>query len=127
MYSSLLLVLAAITLLIGMVGIANTTLIAVVERTPEIGLRRAVGARPRHVTGQFLTETTAIGTVGGLIGTALGILTVIVVALAQSWTAIMNPLFTLPAPLIGAVTGLLAGLYPAWRAARIEPLEALRR
>lgn len=124
---SLFLAFAVITLVIGAVGIANTTLVAVLERTPEIGLRRTVGASPRQVAGQFLLETTATGTVGGLIGTAAGIATVLTVSVAQSWTAVLDPVTTLSAPLIGSLTGLLAGLYPSVRAARVEPLDALRR
>lgn len=125
--SGLFLILAAICLIVGAVGIANTTLVAVLERTPEIGLRRALGARPRHITSQFLTESTVLGTLGGLIGTSLGVATVVITALARDWTAVLQPYAVLPAPLIGALTGLTAGLYPALRAARIEPLDALRR
>ncbi|WP_344665171.1 ABC transporter permease [Catenulispora yoronensis] len=125
--NTLFLLLAGITLIIGAVGIANTTLVSVLERTSEIGLRRSVGARPRHVAAQFLTESTAIGALGGLIGTSLGIATVVVVAMTRHWTAVLDPATVLPAPLLGAVVGLLAGTYPALRAARIEPVEALRR
>ncbi|WP_037607391.1 ABC transporter permease [Streptacidiphilus rugosus] len=124
--SSLFLVLAAICLVIGAVGIANTTLVAVLERTGEIGLRRSMGARPRHIATQFLAESTALGLLGGLVGTSCGVATVVATALAKHWTAVIDPLTVLPAPLIGAGIGLLAGLYPALRAARIEPLEALR-
>jgi putative ABC transport system permease protein len=124
--AGLFLVLALISLLIGAVGIANTTLVAVLERTEEIGLRRAVGARPRHIAAQFLAESTALGTLGGLIGTCIGVGTVVIFAAAKDWTAVLNPAYTLPAPLIGSVVGLLAGAYPALRAARTSPLAALR-
>ncbi|MGH3195221.1 MAG: ABC transporter permease [Streptosporangiaceae bacterium] len=124
--AGLFLVLALISLLIGAVGIANTTLVAVLERTEEIGLRRAVGARPRHIAAQFLAESTALGTLGGLVGTCLGVGTVVIFAVAKDWTAVLNPVYTLPAPLIGSVVGLLAGAYPALRAARTSPLAALR-
>jgi len=124
--AGLFLILALISLLIGAVGIANTTLVAVLERTGEIGVRRAVGARPRHIAAQFLAESTALGTLGGLIGTCIGVAIVVIFAAVQNWTAVLNPLYTLPAPLIGTVVGLLAGAYPALRAARTSPLVALR-
>jgi putative ABC transport system permease protein len=124
--AGLFLVLALISLLIGAIGIANTTLVAVLERTEEIGLRRAVGARPRHIAAQFLTESTTLGTLGGLIGTCIGVAVVVIFAAAKDWTAVLNPAYTLPAPLIGSVVGLLAGAYPALRAARTSPLAALR-
>jgi putative ABC transport system permease protein len=124
--AGLFLILALISLLIGAVGIANTTLVAVLERTGEIGVRRAVGARPRHIAAQFLAESTALGTLGGLIGTCIGVGIVVVFAAIQNWTAVLNPVYTLPAPLIGSVVGLLAGAYPALRAARTSPLAALR-
>ncbi|MBD0707165.1 ABC transporter [Streptomyces sp. CBMA291] len=123
----LFLLLAAICLVIGAVGIANTTLVAVLERTGEIGLRRALGARGRHITVQFLTESGALGAVGGLVGTALGVCTVIVVALIRDWTPVMHTGTVVAAPAVGLVTGVVAGLYPAWRASRIQPAEALRR
>jgi putative ABC transport system permease protein len=124
--AGLFLVLALISLLIGAVGIANTTLVAVLERTEEIGLRRAVGARPRHIAAQFLAESTTLGTLGGLTGTCTGVAIVVIFAATKNWTAVLNPAYTLPAPLIGAVVGLLAGAYPALRAAHTSPLAALR-
>ncbi|MDX3224167.1 ABC transporter permease [Streptomyces sp. ME19-01-6] len=124
--NQLFLLLAAICLVIGAVGIANTTLVAVLERTGEIGLRRALGARGRHITAQFLTESAFLGTLGGLIGTTLGTLTVLGVAVTRQWTPVIPPLTVVLAPVIGLATGLLAGLYPAWRAARVQPAEALR-
>jgi putative ABC transport system permease protein len=124
--AGLFLILALISLLIGAVGIANTTLVAVLERTEEIGLRRAVGARPRHIAAQFLAESTTLGTLGGLIGTCIGVGVVVIFAATKNWTAILNPAYTLPAPLIGSLVGLLAGAYPALRAAHTSPLAALR-
>lgn len=123
----LFLLLAAICLVIGSIGIANTTLVAVLERTGEIGLRRALGARGRHITAQFLAESAGLGLLGGLIGTSLGVLTVLGVVLVHDWTPVIAPVTVVAAPLIGLATGLLAGLYPAWRAARVQPVEALRR
>ncbi|MEU8821775.1 ABC transporter permease [Actinoplanes sp. NPDC048796] len=124
---TLFLLLAGLTLIIGAAGITNTTLVAVMERTNEIGIRRSLGARPRHIAWQFLTESALLGTLGGLVGCTIGVCVTVVVALANQWTAVLDPATTLAAPLIGTVTGLLAGAYPALRAARIEPLEALRR
>ena len=124
---SLFLVLAGVCLVIGAVGIANTTLVAVMERVPEIGLRRAVGARGIHVAGQFLTESGALGLLGGILGTCAGLVVVAAVALSRQWTPVLPTAVMLAAPGIGLATGLLAGVYPALRAAAIEPAEALRR
>ena len=97
--------LAGLALLVGMIGIANTTLVAVLERRSEIGVRRALGARRRHIASQFLTESATLGLLGGILGTSLGILAVVVVSAQRDWTTTLDPLMTLPAPIIGAVTG----------------------
>jgi putative ABC transport system permease protein len=123
----LFLLLAGVSLVTGAVGIANTTLVSVLERIGEIGLRRSLGAARRHIGGQFLAESAALGSIGGLVGTCLGLVGVTAVAAVRQWTVVVEPLTVLPAPLVGTVTGLVAGLYPAWKAARIEPVEALRR
>ena len=125
--SGLFIGLAGICLVIGAVGIANTTLVAVLERIPEIGLRRSLGAQRRHISAQFLCESTALGGIGGLVGTGVGVTVVVAVSIAQQWTPVIEPWTVLSAPVIGAVTGLFAGLYPALRASRIEPAEALRQ
>ncbi len=125
--SDLFLALAAVSLLIGGAGIANTTLVAVLERTAEIGMRRALGARPVHIAVQFVTESSALGLLGGLIGTSLAVAAVVGTAIARQWTAILAPGTVLLGPAAGILTGLVAGLYPALRASSVQPLEALRR
>lgn len=123
----LFLALAAVVVTIGAIGIANTTFVSVIERTPEIGLRRALGARPRDIAWQFLAESSALGFIGGLVGSALGTLAVVMTALSHSWTAIMEPAFTVAGPLMGGLVGLLAGVYPALNASRVQPVVALKR
>lgn len=118
--------LAGLALVVGMIGIANTTLVAVMERQSEIGIRRALGARGRHILSQFLTEAAVLGGVGGIMGTAAGIVVVVAVSAAQEWTATVEVLVPLTAPFLGVVTGLVAGLYPSLRAARLAPARALR-
>lgn len=125
--NTLFVALAFVALVIGAVGIANTMLVAVLERIHEIGLRRAVGAHRRHIVVQFVAESSFAGLIGGLLGTSVGIVVIVVVATVRHWTPVIEPWSVFPAPLVGGVTGLLAGLYPAYRAARIEPADALRR
>lgn len=122
----LFLVLSGVSLLVGAIGIANVTLVSVMERTGEIGLRRALGAARRHIAYQFLLESAAMGLIGGILGASLGTLVVVGVSAYQSWTPVLDPLVPFAAPLIGGVTGLVSGLYPSFRAARLEPVEALR-
>lgn len=122
----LFLVLAAICLIVGMVGIANTTFVTVMERIGEIGLRRALGARRVHIAGQFLAEAAVIGLIGGMLGTLTGLGVVVGVALANGWTAVLPSGLILAGPVIGVVTALLAAVYPALRGARTEPITALR-
>lgn len=123
---SLLLVLGGVSLIIGAIGIANVTLVSVIERVGEIGLRRALGASRRHIAGQFLMESMALGVVGGIAGASLGTLLVVIVSAVQDWTPVIAPWIPFAAPVLGALVGLVAGLYPAMRAARLEPVEALR-
>jgi ABC-type antimicrobial peptide transport system permease subunit len=122
----LFLMLGAVSLLVGAIGIANVTLVSVMERTGEIGLRRALGATRRHVAMQFLVESTAMGFVGGILGASLGIVIVVAVSAFQGWTPVVDAYIPFVAPIIGGLIGLIAGSYPARRAASLEPVEALR-
>ncbi len=122
----LFLILGGVSLLVGAIGIANVTLVSVIERTGEIGLRRALGASRRHIAQQFLLESTTVGIVGGVLGASLGTLVVVAVSAYQQWTPVLDPLAPFLAPLVGGLTGLISGTYPALRATRLEPVEALR-
>lgn len=124
--NALFVVLGGVSLLVGALGIANVTLVSVLERTPEIGLRRALGAARRHIANQFLLESTATGLLGGIIGAALGVLVIVAVSASRDWTPVLDSWLPPAAVGIGALIGLIAGTYPAWRAARIEPITALR-
>lgn len=126
-FGALVLLVGVILLAVGAINIANTTLVSVLERVPEIGLRRALGATRRHVALQFLAESALLGTGGGVLGTAAGIVAVVSVSAVRQWTPVVDPVMLLVAPLLGTITGLAAGLYPSLRAGRVEPVEALRR
>lgn len=120
------LILGGIALLVGAIGIANVTLVSVLERVGEIGLRRATGARRRHIAAQFLAESAAMGFVGGILGASLGVLVIVGVSAQRQWTPVLDlyvPLLAIPG---GTLIGLVAGLYPSWRASRLEPVDALR-
>ncbi|MGN6792675.1 MAG: ABC transporter permease [Streptosporangiaceae bacterium] len=114
-----------ISLAIGTLSIAAVTWLSVRERAAEFGLRRAVGARRRHIVAHVVSESAILGLVGGLAGASLGIAVVILLAWARHWTPVIAPLTVLPAPLAGAAAGILAGLIPGLRAARIQPAAAL--
>ena len=122
----LFLMLGGVSLLVGVLGIANTTLLSVMERVGEIGLRRALGATRRHIATQFLLESATLGVLGGVLGASVGMLVVVGVAAHETWTPVLDPLVPLLAPVVGGAAGLLAGFYPALRAARLEPVDALR-
>jgi putative ABC transport system permease protein len=117
---------AAISLLVGGIGIMNIMLASVTERTREIGIRRALGARRRDIVLQFLVETVLLSGAGGLLGVLLGVAIPFVV----TWTAGMKTIIVLWSPLlafgISALVGVVFGIYPALRAAQMDPVEALR-
>lgn len=115
-----------VALIGGGIGIANVTLLSVTERRSEIGLRRALGARTRQIGQQFMLESLTTGVLGGLIGVALGLFVVVGVCLVQGWTPVLAPWVPVAGVGMGALVGLVAGTYPAIKAARIEPVDALR-
>ena len=118
--------LGGLSLIVGAIGIGNITLVSVMERTGEIGLRRAIGATRGHIAAQFLMESAAMGIIGGILGASAGILIVVAVSAYQVWTPVLDPMAPFLAPLVGGVIGLLSGTYPALRAAMMEPVEAFR-
>jgi putative ABC transport system permease protein len=117
---------AGISLLVGGIGIMNIMLATVTERTREIGIRRAIGARRRQIVGQFLVETMVLSTVGGLIGIAVGLLIPWAITRFAGLPTVVTPFSLVLALVISMAVGILFGLYPAARAARLDPIEALR-
>jgi len=124
--TSLFLGLGAVALLVGGVGIANMMVISVLERRAEIGLRRALGATKRHVSTQFLGEALLLSALGGVGGVALGLLATNIYATFRDWDTIVPAIAIYGGIGSALVIGAIAGLYPAIRAARLSPTEALR-
>jgi len=117
---------SSIALLVGGIVIMNIMLVSVTERTKEIGIRMAVGARRRDILMQFLIEAAILSGLGGLIGIILGYIIARVVTLTTSIPSRIDPVSVIVAILMSAVVGLFFGLYPANRAAKLNPVEALR-
>jgi putative ABC transport system permease protein len=124
--STLVLGLGAIALIVGAIGIANVMVIAVLERRSEIGLRRALGAARVHVAGQFLTESLVLSTLGGAAGLLIGSAVTGAVAHNRGWTILIPAAALWGGMAVAIAAGTIAGLYPALRAARIPPTDALR-
>jgi putative ABC transport system permease protein len=122
----LLAAIASISLLVGGIGIMNIMLVSVTERTKEIGLRMALGARGSDVLKQFLVESVVLSTLGGLIGVALGYGCALVLGRIAGWAIAMSPATTLLALGFAFAVGVFFGLYPARQAAALNPIEALR-
>jgi putative ABC transport system permease protein len=125
-FSFLLAGIAAISLLVGGIGIMNIMLVSVTERTREIGLRKALGARRRDILGQFLIESVVLCLTGGALGVALGVGASMVLQSAAGWTVVVAPEAIMMAFGFAAAVGLFFGLWPARRAADLSPIEALR-
>lgn len=118
---------AAVSLLVGGIGIMNITLLSVTERTREIGLRMAVGARGRDVMRQFLLEAVVISAAGGLVGIIVGVAASVGIARTLQWATVVSPSSVLLAFGVAAAIGVFFGWYPARRAAQLDPIVALRR
>jgi ABC-type antimicrobial peptide transport system permease subunit len=122
----LLLFVALISLVVGGVGIMNIMLVSVTERTREIGLRMAVGARARDILGQFLVEAIVLCVLGGILGIAIGRGGSILVRTVLHWPTELSPGAIIAAVIVSVSVGVVFGYYPAWKASRLDPIEALR-
>jgi putative ABC transport system permease protein len=117
---------AAISLLVGGIGIMNIMLVSVTERTREIGTRRAIGARRKDIVMQFLVEAVTISLIGGMVGLLLGFTAIILAGKLTPVPAAVSPFAAILAIAFSTSVGLAFGIYPAWKAARLDPVEALR-
>ncbi len=124
--TTLLAAIASVSLLVGGIGIMNIMLVSVTERTREIGLRMAIGARGRDVLSQFLVESIVLSGIGGLLGTALGAGGATLLASRMGWPVVVSSSSVVVAVAFSAAVGVLFGFYPAWRASRLDPITALR-
>jgi len=119
-------VVAAVSLFVGGIGVMNIMLVSVTERTREIGVRLAVGAHARDILWQFLAEALMLSLVGGVLGVGLGILASERMSTWFDWPLLLRTDSIVAAVLVSATVGVVFGLYPAWRAAALDPIEALR-
>ena len=124
--TQLLLCVATISLIVGGVGIMNIMLVSVTERTREIGLRMAVGARGSDILRQFLTESVVLCMIGGAMGILLGVGASYLVTVFLNWPTESSPGAIVAAVCVSAAVGVVFGFYPAWKAAKLDPIEALR-
>jgi putative ABC transport system permease protein len=125
-FTTLLASIAAVSLVVGGIGIMNIMLVSVTERTREIGVRKALGARRRDIMLQFLVEALALCLIGGLIGIALGTGAAMALSRWMQWNTLISPEAVAVAFGFSAMVGLFFGIWPARRAARLDPIEALR-
>ena len=125
-FDAVMVAIASISLLVGGIGIMNIMLASILERTREIGVRRAVGARRADIMRQFLIEAMLISLVGGVIGIGFGSGISRLIAWLAGWSTIVTLASILLAFLVSVSVGLASGLYPALQAARLDPIEAIR-
>ena len=115
-----------LSLLVGGIGIMNVMLATVTERTREIGIRRALGAKKKHIVQQFLVESGVLSALGGVVGVALGVVLPYLITVWFDQETIILPQHVMLAFGISAAVGVAFGIYPAWRAANMDPVDALR-
>jgi putative ABC transport system permease protein len=119
-------VIASLSLLVGGIGIMNIMLVSVTERTREIGIRMAIGATGGDVLTQFLVEAMILSLMGGIAGVVLGLAIAVALALVVGWPLVISPLVILLTFVVSGAVGVFFGFYPAWKASRLDPIEALR-
>jgi putative ABC transport system permease protein len=124
--TNLLASIAGVSLLVGGIGIMNIMLVSVTERTREIGIRMAIGARSKVIRRQFLIESITLSLVGGIIGVIFGITTAIIISRLLQWTTLISPISVVIAVVFSVLVGVVFGYYPARKAAALDPIEALR-
>lgn len=117
---------ASVSLLVGGIGIMNIMLVSVTERIREIGIRMAIGARPRDILCQFLIEALVLSLAGGIMGIGLGYLISLIIGMIAKWPSIITPSSVLLALTFASGVGIFFGFYPAWKASRLDPIQALR-
>lgn len=117
---------ASVGLMVGVIGVMNIMLVAVTQRTREIGVRKAVGARRKNILFQFLVEAATLTGIGGLVGIIFGALGGFIITSVLEWRYFLSPMWMIIGISLSVGTGMIAGLYPAWRAARVDPIVALR-
>jgi putative ABC transport system permease protein len=119
-------IIASISLVVGGIGIMNIMLVSVTQRTREIGIRLAIGARPSDIRLQFLVESILLALAGGVLGIGLGVAATIGLARLAHWPVYISRPGVMITVLISAGIGIVFGYYPAWKASRLEPIKALR-
>jgi putative ABC transport system permease protein len=124
--TSLLAGIALVSLVVGGIGIMNIMLVSVTERTREIGLRMAVGAKPRSILTQFLVEAVALSVAGGLLGTATGLGAAAYLVRRFDWPMLVQPQIVIAAVVFSGLVGIAFGMWPAVKASRLDPIHALR-